>query len=245
VVRYGPVVAVRGVSLDLHAGEVAALMGRNGSGKTSLMWAIQGSGPRHSGKVDVGGTDPKALPPAKARALVGLVPQNPADLLYLDTVAQECTQADHESSHASSPPARTLLHSLAPEIRDDTHPRDLSEGQRLALVLALQLAAAPEVVLLDEPTRGLDYQGKRNLVTIVDRLAADGRAVLISTHDVEFAASAADRVVVMAAGDVVADGPTPEVVVASPAFAPQISKILAPLHYLTVDQVAETMADWS
>jgi energy-coupling factor transport system ATP-binding protein len=245
VVRYGPTTAVRGATLDLRSGQVTALMGRNGSGKSSLLWALQGSGPRQSGTVDVGGTDPKAVPATKARTLVGLVPQNPADLLYLDTVAQECAQADRESNGASPVPARTLLDRLAPGIADDVHPRDLSEGQRLSLVLALQLAAAPDVVLLDEPTRGLDYRSKRILAEIIDRLSGEGRAVLISTHDVEFVAAVADRVVVLAAGDIVADGPTPEVVVASPAFAPQIAKILAPLRYLTVDQVAEAMGSVS
>jgi energy-coupling factor transport system ATP-binding protein len=117
------------------------------------------------------------------------------------------------------------------------HPRDLSEGQRLALVLAVQLAAAPAVVLLDEPTRGLDYQGKRSLIGIIDRLAAEGRSVLVATHDVEFVAASADRVVVMADGDVVADGPVGEVIGASPSFAPQVSKILAPVGVLTMDQV--------
>jgi energy-coupling factor transport system ATP-binding protein len=92
-------------------------------------------------------------------------------------------------------------------------------------------------LLLDEPTRGLDCHAKTELVGIVDALAAEGRAVVIATHDVEFVARAADRVVVMAEGDIVADGPTTEVMVASPVFAPQTAKILAPLPFLTVDQV--------
>jgi energy-coupling factor transport system ATP-binding protein len=237
VVRYGDVIAVRGVDLDLCAGEVTALMGRNGSGKSSLLWAIQGSGKRQSGLVQIDGQDPKPLSPRRARALVGLVSQTPADLLYLETVRAELEQADAESAGADSPPARALLDRLAPGIADTIHPRDLSEGQRLALVLAVQLRAAPPVVLLDEPTRGLDYKAKRALVRIVDELAAEGRAVVIATHDVEFVAAAADRVVVMAEGDVVADGPTADVVVSSPAFAPQVAKILAPLEYLTVEQV--------
>jgi energy-coupling factor transport system ATP-binding protein len=236
VVHYGPVLAVRDVDLDLHAGQVTALMGRNGSGKSSLLWAVQGSGPRQAGTVDVGGADPNKLSSAAARALVGLVPQTPSDLLYLNSVAAELAQADRESGPAAGT-ARDLLDRLAPGIPDDAHPRDLSEGQRLSLVLALQLRAAPRVVLLDEPTRGLDYPGKRALRRIVDGLAAAGCAVVVSTHDVEFVASAADRVVVLADGDVVADGPTAEVIVASPAFAPQVAKILAPLPYLTVAQV--------
>ncbi|MDQ1461284.1 MAG: energy-coupling factor transport system ATP-binding protein [Actinomycetota bacterium] len=237
VVRYGDVVAVRGVDLDLSADEVTALMGRNGSGKSSLLWAMQGSGKRQSGLVQVDGKDPKNLSAPAARTLVGLVPQAPADLLYLETVAAELEQADVESDGARSAPARELLDRLAPGISDEVHPRDLSEGQRLALVLAVQLRAAPPVVLLDEPTRGLDYNAKRSLVRVVHELAAEGRAVVIATHDVEFVAAAADRVVVLADGDIVADGPTADVVVSSPAFAPQVAKILAPLTFLTVEQV--------
>ena len=242
IVRFGDVVAVRQVDLDLQAGEVAALMGRNGSGKSSLMWALQGSGRRDAGRVSVAGHDPKQLPAAKARTLVGLVPQTPADLLYLTTVGAELAQADEESAGASGPDARTLLDRLAPGIPDAVHPRDLSEGQRLSLVLAIQLRAAPPVVFLDEPTRGLDYPAKQALIAIVDQLAREGRSVMISTHDVEFVALAADRVIVMAEGEIVADGPTGDVIVASPAFAPQVSKILAPLPYLTVAQVETALA---
>jgi energy-coupling factor transport system ATP-binding protein len=240
VVRYGDVPAVRGADLTLRAGEVVALMGRNGSGKSSLLWAVQGSGKRQSGSVDVDGRDPAQLGPAAARQLVGLVPQTPADLLYLDTVEAELAQADRESGPGSTT-ARALLDRIAPGVDGDVHPRDLSEGQRLALVLAIQLRAEPKVMLLDEPTRGLDYQAKEALIRVIGDLASRGHAVVIATHDVEFVASAADRVVVMADGDIVADGPTPEVVVASPAFAPQVAKILAPLDYLTVAQVSSAL----
>ena len=240
VVTYGQVTAVRGVDLTLTGGQVTALMGRNGSGKSSLLWALQGSGPRRGGTVDVAGTDPSSVPAAGARRLVALVPQTAADLLYLDTVGAECAQADRESQVATGS-CRALLDDLAPGIPDDRHPRDLSEGQKLALVLAVQLVAAPEVVLLDEPTRGLDYHAKQRFGALVGRLSAAGKAVVVATHDVEFVAAVADRVVVMAEGDVVADGPTPTVVVASPAFAPQVTKVLAPSPWLTVSQVADAL----
>ncbi|MGA5001220.1 ABC transporter ATP-binding protein [Streptomyces arboris] len=254
-VAYRGVAAVREVDLDLRGGEITALMGRNGSGKSSLLWALQGSGPRKSGtvRVDRGhtegsrtpakGSDPKSLSAAEARQLVGLVPQTPTDLLYLESVKQELDQADADSAvpDGSGLSARAILDRLAPGIDGATHPRDLSEGQKLALVLAIQLTAAPRVLLLDEPTRGLDYRAKTQLIAMVDELAAEGRSVVISTHDVEFAARAADRVVVMAEGDIVADGPTTEVIVASPVFAPQVAKILSPLPYLTVDQVVSVL----
>ncbi|MFF4388084.1 ABC transporter ATP-binding protein [Streptomyces sp. NPDC001552] len=249
-VSYQGVPAVREVALHLRGGEITALMGRNGSGKSSLLWALQGSGPRKAGTVFIptadGGkdADPQKLSAAEARRLVGLVPQTPTDLLYLESVQQELDQADSESDvGADAPTARRILDRLAPGIDDATHPRDLSEGQKLALVLAIQLSAAPKVLLLDEPTRGLDYRAKAELIRIVDDLAAEGRAVVISTHDVEFVARAADRVVVMAEGDIVADGPTGEIIVASPVFAPQTAKILAPLPYLTVAQVASALPD--
>jgi energy-coupling factor transport system ATP-binding protein len=236
-VRYGAVAAVRDVDLDLAAGEVVALTGRNGSGKSSLLWALQGSGRRAGGDVRVRGEDPGRLEPSAARRLVGLVPQTPADLLHLPTVAEECAQADRESAAAAGTCA-ALLGDLVGRVAPDTHPRDLSEGQRLGLALAVQLAAQPVVVLLDEPTRGLDYGAKRRLAAVLRRLADDGAAVVVSTHDVEFAAAASDRTVVLAQGEVVADGPTADVVVASPTYAPQVAKVLAPLPWLTVDQVA-------
>ncbi|MET7391660.1 ABC transporter ATP-binding protein [Streptomyces sp. NPDC005529] len=255
-VSYHGVPAVREVDLDLHSGEITALMGRNGSGKSSLLWALQGSGPRRAGSVKVdtqdgNASDPHTVSAAEARRIVGLVPQTPADLLYLESVKQELEQADSVSgTHGpdTSPggageSARQILDRLAPGIDDGTHPRDLSEGQKLALVLAIQLSAAPRVLLLDEPTRGLDYRAKEQLIRIVDALASEGRAVVISTHDVEFVARAADRVVVMAEGDIVADGPTAEVIVASPVFAPQTAKILAPLPYLTVEQATAALGD--
>jgi energy-coupling factor transport system ATP-binding protein len=243
VVQHGAVVAVRDVDLRLRRGEITALMGRNGSGKSSLLWAVQGSGPRRRGRVEAGDDrlDPADLGPRKARALVGLVPQTPSDLLYLDTVADELAQADAESG-AIPGAARGRLDALLIGIDDATHPRDLAEGQRLALVLAIQLTAAPDVILLDEPTRGLDYDAKRHLARILFDLAAAGHAVVIATHDVEFVASATHRVVVLAEGEIVADGPTTNVIVASPAFAPQVAKILAPLPWLTVAQLQQAGA---
>jgi energy-coupling factor transport system ATP-binding protein len=155
------------------------------------------------------------------------VPQNAADLLYLETVDQELTAS-------GATPAD--LARLVPGIDGDTHPRDLSEGQRLALALTVVLAGAPPVLLLDEPTRGLDYAAKHALAVTLRSMAADGRAVLIATHDVEFVAQVADHVVVLAEGEVVSSGPVRRVVAESPAFAPQVTKVLG-APWLRVDEV--------
>ncbi|MDN4160514.1 ABC transporter ATP-binding protein [Nocardioides abyssi] len=231
-VVHGRTTALREVDLDLDGGRVTALMGRNGAGKSSLLWALQGSRKRRAGSVDVAGRDPQRLAPADRRAVVGLLPQDAADLLYLETVAEECA--------AGGPGTRAILASLVPDVPDDAHPRDLSEGQRLALALSLVLAARPQVLLLDEPTRGLDYAAKKVLAATLRRLAAEGHAVLVATHDVEFVAQAADQVVVLAEGEVVSSGPADRVLPESPSFAPQVTKVLGP-PWLRVDQVAAAL----
>ncbi len=232
VVHGRATVAVRDLDLTLRAGRVTALMGRNGCGKSSLLWALQGTTRRRGGTVDLDGRDPAELDPAQRRGLVGLLPQNSADLLYLETVAEEC--------RAAGPGTAEILDRLVPGIDPASHPRDLSEGQRLALALALVLVARPSVVLLDEPTRGLDYTAKAHLAGLLAGLAAEGRAVLVATHDVEFVATVADEVVVMAEGEVVSLGPVRQVLAESPGFAPQITKVFG-APWLRVDEVVAAL----
>ncbi|WP_327413743.1 ABC transporter ATP-binding protein [Streptomyces sp. NBC_01233] len=231
---------LRGIDLTVAAGETVALMGRNGAGKSTLLATLVGTLAPTTGEVTVGGRTPHRTPPPEMVRRVGLVPQEPRDLLYADTVAAECATADSDAGAAPGT-CRDLVSALLPDVPDDIHPRDLSEGQRLALALALVLTGRPALLLLDEPTRGLDYAAKVRLIEILRGLAADGHAIVLATHDVELAAELAHRVVILAGGEVVADGPTAEVVVSSPAFAPQVAKILAPGHWLTVAQVAAAL----
>ncbi|WP_405447181.1 ABC transporter ATP-binding protein [Streptomyces erythrochromogenes] len=231
---------LRGIDLTVAPGETIALMGRNGAGKSTLLATLVGTLAPTTGEVTVGGRTPHRTAPPEMVRRVGLVPQEPRDLLYADTVAAECAAADSDAGAAPGT-CRDLVSGLLPDVPDDTHPRDLSEGQRLALALALVLTGRPALLLLDEPTRGLDYAAKARLIEILRGLAADGHAVVLATHDVELAAELADRVVILAGGEVVADGPTAEVVVSSPAFAPQVAKVLAPGHWLTVGQVAQAL----
>nr|WP_145485106.1 MULTISPECIES: ABC transporter ATP-binding protein [Streptomyces] len=239
-VRRDHLTALHHIDLTVTPGETIALMGRNGAGKSTLLNTFVGLLEPTTGTVTVGGGIPHRTPPRDLIRHVGLVPQEPRDLLYADTVATECAAADQD---ADAPPGtcRTLLDRLLPGIADGTHPRDLSEGQCLALALAVVLTARPPLLLLDEPTRGLDYAAKARLVTALRELAAAGHAIVLATHDVELAAEIAHRVVLLAEGEVIADGPTAEIVVSSPSFAPQVTKILAPQQWLTVSQVQEAL----
>ncbi|MEW2632524.1 ATP-binding cassette domain-containing protein [Streptomyces sp. NPDC048389] len=235
-VRRGRAEALRDVGLEVAPGETVALMGRNGAGKSTLLSTLVGMIEPTSGAVEIDGRAPHRTRPRDLIRHVGLVPQEPRDLLYADTVAAECAAADTDAQAAPGT-CRALVGELLPGVPDGTHPRDLSEGQRLALALAIVLTGRPPLLLLDEPTRGLDYATKARLVGILQALARHGHAIVMATHDVELAAELAHRVVILADGEVVADGPTAEVVVSSPAFAPQVAKVLAPQQWLTVAQV--------
>jgi len=130
-----------------------------------------------------------------------------------------------------------------PQISQSTHPNDLSEGQRLALVLSIVLSGEPDVLVLDEPTRGLDYRAKSLFALALKKYATEGdRPVLLATHDVELVAELADRVLFLAEGEIVADGNTLDVLLSSPAFAPQVAKIMSPKPWLTVSDVVDAIA---
>ncbi|EST24030.1 ABC transporter ATP-binding protein [Streptomyces roseochromogenus] len=239
-VRRGRITALRHIDLTVAPGETIALMGRNGAGKSTLLSSLVGLVPPTAGGVRVGEAEPHRTAPPDLVRRVGLVPQEPRDLLYADTVAAECAAADRDAG-AEPGTCRALVSELLPGITDDTHPRDLSEGQCLALALAVVLTARPPLLLLDEPTRGLDYAAKARLVAVLRGLAAEGHAIVLATHDVELAAEIAHRVVLLAEGEVIADGPTAHIVVSSPSFAPQVTKILAPQQWLTVAEVREAL----
>ncbi|MEU8693335.1 ATP-binding cassette domain-containing protein [Streptomyces sp. NPDC048665] len=240
-VRRDRITALRHIDLTVAPGETVALMGRNGAGKSTLLGSLVGLVTPTTGGVTVGGVTPHRTAPPDLVRRVGLVPQEPRDLLYADTVGDECAAADRDA-RAEPGTCRALVSELLPGITDDTHPRDLSEGQCLALALAVVLTGRPPLLLLDEPTRGLDYAAKARLVTVLRALAAEGHAIVLATHDVELAAEIAHRVVLLAEGEVIADGPTAHIVVSSPSFAPQVTKVLAPQRWLTVAEVREALA---
>jgi energy-coupling factor transport system ATP-binding protein len=240
--RYGDVVALRDVGVDLRRNEVVAVMGRNGAGKSTLLAHLVGLRAPARGTVVVDGRAPASLKPRDAVRLVGLVPQDPGLLLYGESVDDECTTADREGALPTGT-TRAALDRVLPEgLEGGRHPSDLSEGQRLGLALAVVLASAPPLVLLDEPTRGLDYNAKARLVTVLRALAGEGHCVVLATHDVELVAELADRVLVLADGEIVTDGPAREVVCHSPVFAPQVAKILSPSEWLTVAEVEAALA---
>ena len=175
------------LNLKLSSGSITALIGPNGSGKSSCLWAIQGSGLRTAGNVLVNGTDPANLKNLDRLGLVALVPQRATDLLFLNSVSAELRESDAASGADFGSTAK-ILEKLTGRIDPTIHPRDLSAGQKLALVLAIQLVKDAPLLLLDEPTQGLDYGAKEQLANLLNSLAAEGKALVVATHDLEFAA---------------------------------------------------------
>ncbi len=231
---------LRGVSLKVGAGEFVALMGRNGAGKTTLCRTIVGLARPQRGQIQIVGQDVRDRSTAEICRQVGYVPQNPNALLLADAVRDELliTLRNYGLDEASAPVAPgELLGALGLDDVAMQYPRDLSTGQRQRTALASVLVTRPHVLLLDEPTRGLDYSAKATLVGILKRWQAQGTAIVMVTHDVELVATCADRVALMAEGEMVVDGPVRQVLSESTLFSSQINKLFGTPSLLTVDDV--------
>jgi energy-coupling factor transport system ATP-binding protein len=237
---YGAVPALSSVNLEIREGEVVTLMGRNGTGKTTLLKLLVGLLRPQPGRVTVGGLDTQRHDVVEIIQRVGFVPQDPGSLLFSDTVRQELefTCAAH---HMSAAAVDASLAALGLQDLADRYPRELSVGERQRVAVAAIMVAEPRILLLDEPTRGMDWPEKEALATFLRRLAAEGRAVVIATHDVELAARCADRAVVLEGGRVLADGPVGIVMQQVPLFASQMLRLFGNPHMVTVDDVLEAL----
>jgi energy-coupling factor transport system ATP-binding protein len=238
--RHGPLAAVRDLDLTIRAGEIVALRGDNGAGKSTLLSCLAGVLVPQQGVITVAGQNPARLGRRDRVGAVGLVPADPGELLLTDRVDRECSAADDE---ADVPAGRTafVLDALLPGLSPIGNPRSMSGGERQALALAVVLARGPALILLDEPTHGLDYATKARLTTMLRQLAAAGHAVLIATHDTELIAPLASRVMTLAEGRVTADTSTGDALRAQ-VLRTQVGQIMAPAPLYTVDDVRRELA---
>jgi len=213
---------LKGIELTVRRGERVALMGRNGAGKSTLLRTAAGLHQPVAGKIMVGS--------------IALLTQNPGDYLVRERVGDELPGDEGAAA----------LRVVGLEDKVDADPRDLSGGERQRLALAIALAGRmegeqlPGVVALDEPTRGMDHARKDDLVALIEKLAGRGvfpnhedantpqgtAAVVVATHDVEFASGFADRVVLLGDGVVIADGPAAEILSGGWYFATEVARVL-------------------
>ena len=244
--------ALRGVSLKLRGGEMLAVMGRNASGKTTLVKHFNGLLKPWKGKVRVAGTDTRDATVAELARTVGFVFQNPNDHLFADTVEQEILFTLNHLGIGSPEAQERLEQALRrfglTEYRAH-YPRALSGGERQRVALASVIAAQPRVLVLDEPTRGMEYGLKRSLMEFLYEYRREGNAVVLVTHDVETSAAHADRVLLLSEGQVVAEGPTRQVLSEALLFSPQVNRLTQPYlvgrgsgAYMTVEDLLEDLA---
>jgi energy-coupling factor transport system ATP-binding protein len=202
--------ALRGLDLEVQRGERVTLMGRNGAGKTTVLRAAAGLVEPGRGSVE-------------APAGAALLPQRPGALIVRERVADELPGEEGAAA----------LRTFGLEEMSESDPRDLSGGERQRLALAIVAAGRgagagdpPGAILLDEPTRGMDRARKDELAELGRMLSGMGAAVVVATHDVEFAARFADRVVLLGRGEVIADGPPEELLAGGWYFTTEVARIL-------------------
>lgn len=218
---------LRGIDLTVARGERVALMGRNGAGKSTLLRAAAGLVKPARGGVEAPGG-------------IALLTQSPGDYLVRERVGDELPG---EAGAAA-------LRMVGLEHVAEADPRDLSGGERQRLALAIALAGRlgedgepPGLVALDEPTRGMDRARKGDLVDLIERLASRGAGVVVATHDVEFAAAFAQRVVLLGAGVAIADAPAEEVLSGGWYFATEVARVLDLPGVVTPEQGAAALAE--
>jgi energy-coupling factor transporter ATP-binding protein EcfA2 len=227
---------LHGVDLRIERGEFVAVMGRNGAGKTTLLKQCMGLLKPGAGRVRVLGHDTTQTPVEMLAQEVGYVPQNPNALLFADSVTEELAFTRRAQGLPAGDDA-ALLRTVGLEGVRDRYPRDLSAGERQRVALAAVLVGDPALILLDEPTRGLDYEQKAALVAFLQEQKRRNKTVVMVTHDVELVAQCAERVLLLGDGGIAVDGPTPTVMTGSQVFSSQVNKLYRDPHYLTVDDV--------
>jgi len=206
--------ALDGVSLSIAPGESVALVGENGAGKTTLAKLLNGLLRPGAGSVEVDGHDTRTRTPAQLSRHVGFVFQNPDDQLFARSVQAEVAFGPRNMKLAEAEVEARVAQALADvDLAAETahHPYDLPVPQRKLVAIAAALAMHTPVLILDEPTIGQDGQGIERLGALVDRLHDEGRTLITITHDLDFCLAHFDRVVVMAGGKILADGPATEV----------------------------------
>jgi ABC-2 type transport system ATP-binding protein len=202
VKRYGPRTVLDGIDLAVNRGELVALLGPNGAGKTTTVEIIEGYRTADGGAVQVLGHEPRGAGP-DLRARVGFMLQG-GEGLQPRATAHESLRL-YVALHDGDRTADELVRLTGLDAVANRPIRRLSGGERQRLALAIALAGDPEVLILDEPTAGLDPEARRSARGLIARLRDEGRAILLTTHDLADAQELADRVVILAGGHVVAD----------------------------------------
>ncbi len=260
VFRYsqGGATVLRGVNLRIERGEFVALIGQNGAGKTTLAKHFNGLLKPTAGSVRVLGRETRTVPVADMARTVGYVYQNPDHQIFAQRVRAEAAFGPHNLGLSPAEVERRVSAALTlvglQEHADD-FAFSLGRGQRQKLAVASVMAMEPPILVIDEPTTGLDQAGARGILELLSRWHAEGRTIVAITHDMALVAERIPRTVVVSGGEILADGPTRQVLSDAPmlrqAFLrpPQVTRIAQQLgdfgirpDTLTVAELYEQIA---
>ncbi len=249
---YGERAVLRDIKVTFNKGEFIAIMGRNASGKTTLVKHLNGLLRPNKGRVILDGIDTRQYSVAELSCQVGYVFQNPNDHLFADTVEEEVAFSLRNQGMAQDnidESVERMLNWFRLTRYRKSYPRDLSGGEKQRLALASILVTSPRILILDEPTRGMDYALKMELMTFLADYCQCGNTVIMVTHDVETVAECADRVILLSEGGVVVDGSKREVLSKALLFSPQINRLSQALSSygiadttLTIDEMIGQIA---
>ncbi len=215
---------LRGIDLDLAPGELLALVGRNGSGKTTLLRSLVGLQRPDAGEIDLDGRSVIGRRLSEMVQTIGFVPQSPASMLFAETAEDEISLTLRHRPGDPSAPAAPWLEAFGLSAVRRRYPRDLSAGERQRLALAAILAGRPPVLVLDEPTLGMDRHRLGWLGRLLTELRRAGCAILVATHDPGFVAEHATRALLLEDGRIAAQGQPEDVLRSDPAFADALER---------------------
>ncbi|WP_129673259.1 ABC transporter ATP-binding protein [Candidatus Chloroploca sp. Khr17] len=241
---YGTTPVLRNLDLTIAAGEITLLMGRNGIGKSTLLKCMIGLVRPRRGEIRIAGRSIAGRDIAAISRELACLPQEPESMLFADTVADELrTTLRNHRLPVNEALIDELLAQLGLSERRERYPRDLSIGERQRVALGAISITRPGGLLLDEPTRGLDYEAKAMLGGLLRQWSREGTAIIVVSHDVEFVAEIADRVLILGQGGLIADGTPWNVLGNSPLFAPQIARIFPGRGWLTASDALQGLQD--
>ncbi len=238
IVNYPDQPVLKRISFDLFEGERVAIMGPNGAGKSTLLRALIGLIKPMAGSISLFGESIQNRQTAEICRSVAFLPQDPNALLFSETVRNELEVTLH--NHGIQPAENEISDLLAELLlneKSEAYPRDLSTGERQRTALGAICITHPKLIILDEPTRGMDQLAKAALIKLLKQWNAEGRTILLVTHDVEFVAEFATRTLILENGSILADGLPAQVMHDFPRYRTQIAQLFPDTPWLTVEDV--------
>jgi energy-coupling factor transport system ATP-binding protein len=216
---------LKDINLSIKRGEITAVMGENGAGKSTLFKILSGLIENFTGEATINDKKISDISTIERLKTVGYLSQNPNDYLGRDTVFDEVAYSLRNIGEFSKDRVQIMLEKLDLSALRSRNPRDLSGGEKQRTAIACTLVTNPEILILEEPTRGMDSISKEKLGTLLRTFTDSGKAVIIKTHDSDFAGDFADTVVLMFDGQIITSGSCSEILSDSIFYSPQVARI--------------------